>query len=60
VFDRATADWTECGTGGRLDANDLSDGTSPLLVRGVANDIDALHHDVRPASSFKGTIYWGS
>jgi hypothetical protein len=59
VFDRATADWTECSTGGRLDANELSDDISPLLVRGVTNDIDVLHHDVRSASSFKGTIYLG-
>jgi len=59
VFDKATADWTKCSTGGRLDANDLSDGISSLLVRGVANDIDVFHHDVCPASSFKGTIYIG-
>ena len=59
VFDRATADRTECSTGGRLDANELSDGINPLLVRGVANDIDVLHHDVRSASSFKGTMYLG-
>ena len=57
VFDRATADWTKCGTRGRLDAYELSDGIGPLLVRGVANDIDVLHDDVRSASGFKGTIY---
>ena len=57
MFDRAIADWIECSTGGRLDAYELSDDISPLLVRGVANDIDVLHDDVRSASGFKGTIY---
>ena len=59
MFDKAAADWTECSTRGRLDAYELSDGISPLLVRGVANDIDVLHDDVGLASGFKGTIYLG-
>ena len=57
VSNSATADQTECSTGGRLDTYKLSDSISPLLVRGIAHDIDVLYDDVRLVSSRKGTIY---
>jgi hypothetical protein len=57
VLDSATADRTEYSIGGRLDTHELSNNISPLLVRGVVNNIDVFHNDICSASSYKGTIY---